>query len=47
MVSNMKKQRISKKNNWTQTKGDADTKKNKSRYIRNRQAPIHLKVSVQ
>ncbi len=27
MVSNMKEQRISKKNNWTQTKGDADTKK--------------------
>ena len=45
MVSNMKEQKISKKNHWTQTKVDAATKKiNQDIYKRNRQAPIHLKL---
>ena len=41
----MNEQKIIKKNHWTQTKIDSATKKiNQEIYIRNRQAPIQLKL---
>ena len=41
----MEKQNKPKKNHWTQSKVDEATKKiNQDIYIRNRQAPIHLKM---
>ena len=43
----MEKQNKPKKNHWTQSKVDKATKKiNQEIYKRNRQAPIHLKMSI-